>query len=109
MHEERIPAVICRLIRKIYEMNYLMLHRLLGLALIAIADPPSPTMLTPHQDGGGFVEYQIPEPEQNYNIPEQIRIDAISSFKRYLQVPEDCEVLDNCLVFIFDPDERPRF
>lgn len=38
----------------------------------------------------------------------QIREDAIKSFATYLGIPGNSNVLDNCLLFIFDPDQRPR-
>lgn len=56
-------------------MNYLMLHRVLGLALIAIADPPSPTILK-RKDiyAQGVTDYVIPPPGNNDEVPDQVII-----------------------------------
>ncbi|XP_035703009.1 neuropathy target esterase sws-like [Folsomia candida] len=86
-----------------------MLHRVLGLALIAIADPPTPLLLQSQQSSLLSMhhdDYPIPAPTED--IPDQIREDAIKSFATYLGIPGNSNVLDNCLLFIFDPDQRPR-
>lgn len=56
-------------------MNYLMLHRILGLALIAIADPPNPVLLTSSgisiQQQVSSHEYVIPSPDED--LPDQVK------------------------------------
>jgi len=65
-HPDRIPGVITKLVRRIYEINFLVLHRILGLALDIVNQHPT-SKPSPSED-----LYFIPDPSEE--IPDQVSL-----------------------------------